>query len=369
MTRLSLGKETEDNSEGSQRQLLFVVVVVLLRPLEVDRAAWNIMPSNHFSTYNVPGDYQGRSYRDTVSQMPTDAYHAHHDGRGHSVHMQHGPGYYSRENYWDRNHARPPYDHYLPSGSSFAPARTGGGMPHIPLPPNACSTLYVEGLPANSTRREVAHIFRPFVGYLGLRLVSREARQVMRQGQWMSCKESYYSTALRVNYMFGSLRTWFYDVLALSTRFWNLAHFPVQALDHVLKETVDHVSVYVSISAGIPDEKLEHSQVWVCLLNGSLQCVGIVAQGSLSLSTGSALRDGHGMRFSYASITDNRALFVSISVSSATVCLLCFLLVVKGKDPKWSVGPVGSNWLGFCYVGVSLSGTTDGEMWVKSSRN
>ncbi|KAL0285978.1 UNVERIFIED_CONTAM: RNA-binding protein 2 [Sesamum angustifolium] len=135
------------------------------------------MPSNHFSTYNVPGDYQGRSYRDTVSQMPTDAYHAHYDGRGHSVHMQHGPGYYSRENYWDRNHARPPYDHYLPSGSSFAPARTGGGMPHIPLPPNACSTLYVEGLPANSTRREVAHIFRPFVGYLGLRLVSREARQ------------------------------------------------------------------------------------------------------------------------------------------------------------------------------------------------
>ncbi|KAL0451783.1 UNVERIFIED_CONTAM: Nuclear speckle RNA-binding protein A, partial [Sesamum latifolium] len=103
------------------------------------------MPNNHYgSTYNAHGDYQGRRYRDMVSQIPTDAvrsgYYAHHDGRGHSVHMQHDSGYFSRENYWDTNHARAPYDHYLPSGSSVLLPETGGGRPHIPLPPNACST-------------------------------------------------------------------------------------------------------------------------------------------------------------------------------------------------------------------------------------
>lgn len=51
-----------------------------------------------------------------------------------------------------------------------------GGRPEIPLPPDASSTLFVEGLPANCTRREVAHIFRPFVGYKEVRLVTKESR-------------------------------------------------------------------------------------------------------------------------------------------------------------------------------------------------
>ncbi|KAJ7969835.1 RNA-binding protein like [Quillaja saponaria] len=46
----------------------------------------------------------------------------------------------------------------------------------IPLPPDASSTLYVEGLPPDSTRREVAHIFRPFVGYREVRLVSKDSK-------------------------------------------------------------------------------------------------------------------------------------------------------------------------------------------------
>ncbi|KAK9292481.1 hypothetical protein L1049_020454 [Liquidambar formosana] len=49
----------------------------------------------------------------------------------------------------------------------------GGGRPEISLPPDASSTLFVEGLPANCTRREVSHIFRPFVGYKEVRLVSK----------------------------------------------------------------------------------------------------------------------------------------------------------------------------------------------------
>ncbi|MBA0566218.1 hypothetical protein Golob_011057 [Gossypium lobatum] len=58
------------------------------------------------------------------------------------------------------------------------------GRDTVPLPPDASNTLYVEGLPSDSTRREVARIlfhdaldiFRPFVGYKEVRLVSKEFR-------------------------------------------------------------------------------------------------------------------------------------------------------------------------------------------------
>ncbi|KAL3373975.1 hypothetical protein AABB24_005773 [Solanum stoloniferum] len=52
----------------------------------------------------------------------------------------------------------------------------GGVRPEVPLPPEASSTLFVEGLPANCTRREVSHIFRPFVGFKEVRLVIKESR-------------------------------------------------------------------------------------------------------------------------------------------------------------------------------------------------
>ncbi|XP_068658780.1 RNA-binding protein 2-like isoform X1 [Aristolochia californica] len=53
-------------------------------------------------------------------------------------------------------------------------ARPGRDMP--PLPPDASSTLFVEGLPPDSTKREVAHIFRPFLGYKEVRLVNKEPK-------------------------------------------------------------------------------------------------------------------------------------------------------------------------------------------------
>uniref|UniRef100_A0A2P2KDT0 Nucleic acid binding protein n=1 Tax=Rhizophora mucronata TaxID=61149 RepID=A0A2P2KDT0_RHIMU len=53
----------------------------------------------------------------------------------------------------------------------------GGGGPEVSLPPDATGTLFVEGLPPDCTRREVAHIFRPFVGYKEVRLVSKESRR------------------------------------------------------------------------------------------------------------------------------------------------------------------------------------------------
>ncbi|KAK5782676.1 RNA-binding protein 2-like isoform X6 [Gossypium arboreum] len=52
----------------------------------------------------------------------------------------------------------------------------GSGRPEPPLPPDASSTLFVEGLPPDCTRREVSHIFRPFVGYKEVRLVTKEPR-------------------------------------------------------------------------------------------------------------------------------------------------------------------------------------------------
>ncbi|KAG2665627.1 hypothetical protein I3760_15G016300 [Carya illinoinensis] len=53
---------------------------------------------------------------------------------------------------------------------------TRPGRETQPLPPDASNTLYVEGLPSDSTKREVAHIFRPFVGYKEVRLVSKESK-------------------------------------------------------------------------------------------------------------------------------------------------------------------------------------------------
>lgn len=46
----------------------------------------------------------------------------------------------------------------------------------MPLPAEASNTLYVEGLPSDCRKREVAHIFRPFVGYKEVRLATKESR-------------------------------------------------------------------------------------------------------------------------------------------------------------------------------------------------
>ncbi|CAN6218461.1 unnamed protein product [Urochloa humidicola] len=62
-------------------------------------------------------------------------------------------------------------------GQSFGPnlhnefASFGAPMPA--LPKDATSTVYVDGLPTNCTRREVAHIFRQYMGYREVRLVNK----------------------------------------------------------------------------------------------------------------------------------------------------------------------------------------------------
>ncbi|KAL8095699.1 RNA-binding protein 1-like isoform X1 [Apium graveolens] len=52
----------------------------------------------------------------------------------------------------------------------------GVGRPETNLPRDASKTLFVKGLPTNCSRREVAHIFRPFLGYEDVRLVSKDSR-------------------------------------------------------------------------------------------------------------------------------------------------------------------------------------------------
>lgn len=47
----------------------------------------------------------------------------------------------------------------------------------LPIPKNATNTVYVEGIPTDATEREVAHIFRPFMGFKTVRLIPREKRQ------------------------------------------------------------------------------------------------------------------------------------------------------------------------------------------------
>ncbi|AEE35906.1 Nuclear speckle RNA-binding protein A [Arabidopsis thaliana] len=136
----------------------------------------------------------------------------------------HGGGYYPRDEDLDVPDTRTigsAYDRYLQSvqsgeGGSVSMGRSGGGggggggnvqtiddfmlrrggvlpLDHGPnghtigfdppepvgrrnLPSDASNTLYVEGLPSNCSRREVAHIFRPFVGYREVRLVTKDSK-------------------------------------------------------------------------------------------------------------------------------------------------------------------------------------------------
>lgn len=55
------------------------------------------------------------------------------------------------------------------------------------LPPDASSTLYVDGLPSDCTRREAAHIFRPFIGFKEVRLVIKDQKRVSNGDKLVFC--------------------------------------------------------------------------------------------------------------------------------------------------------------------------------------
>ncbi|KAL6040666.1 nuclear speckle RNA-binding protein A-like [Balamuthia mandrillaris] len=61
--------------------------------------------------------------------------------------------------------------------SPFPSTFAYNNLSYPPLPVDSSSTLYVEGLPLDATEREVAHIFRPFPGFLSLRILPKESKQ------------------------------------------------------------------------------------------------------------------------------------------------------------------------------------------------
>jgi RNA recognition motif-containing protein len=47
---------------------------------------------------------------------------------------------------------------------------------HMDIKKNATNIVYVEGLPLDSTEREVSHVFRPFPGFKSVRLITRDKK-------------------------------------------------------------------------------------------------------------------------------------------------------------------------------------------------
>jgi len=45
----------------------------------------------------------------------------------------------------------------------------------LSIPHDATSTIFVDGLPFDVTRREISHIFRPFEGYITCRLIAKDS--------------------------------------------------------------------------------------------------------------------------------------------------------------------------------------------------
>ncbi|XXG68067.1 hypothetical protein AAC387_Pa06g1246 [Persea americana] len=45
------------------------------------------------------------------------------------------------------------------------------------LPSDESNILFVDGLPSDCTRREVAHLFRPFIGFKEIRVIHKEPRR------------------------------------------------------------------------------------------------------------------------------------------------------------------------------------------------
>jgi RNA recognition motif-containing protein len=73
----------------------------------------------------------------------------------------------------------------------------------LSIPKNASNTVYVEGVPTDATEREVAHIFRPFVGFKTVRLIPREKRQGERVMLCFADFENTLQTTIVINTLQG----------------------------------------------------------------------------------------------------------------------------------------------------------------------
>ena len=55
------------------------------------------------------------------------------------------------------------------------PLLQGGNLSIFNVPKDATNGLYIDGIPNDATEREVAHIFRPFPGFIDVRLIKKQA--------------------------------------------------------------------------------------------------------------------------------------------------------------------------------------------------
>lgn len=66
---------------------------------------------------------------------------------------------------------------FFPYNISYPAYGYGGSMALPPLPAEAVSTLYIEGIPLDATEREMSHIFRPMAGFLTVRILQTMSKQ------------------------------------------------------------------------------------------------------------------------------------------------------------------------------------------------
>uniref|UniRef100_J3MZE4 RRM domain-containing protein n=2 Tax=Oryza brachyantha TaxID=4533 RepID=J3MZE4_ORYBR len=74
----------------------------------------------------------------------------------------------------------PMHNNHMMGTTGLDNRNIGATRTNATSPRDASSTLYVEGLPSNCTKREVSHIFRPFSGFREVRLVNKESRHAGR---------------------------------------------------------------------------------------------------------------------------------------------------------------------------------------------
>lgn len=61
-----------------------------------------------------------------------------------------------------------------PLSTAPPPAYCYTAPPAMMLPPNANKTIFLNNIPNDATVRELAHIFRPYPGYIQVRIIPKE---------------------------------------------------------------------------------------------------------------------------------------------------------------------------------------------------
>lgn len=124
---------------------------------------------------------------------------------------------YSAPYQQQQSYAPPPPQRQQPmqpqygGGTSYpAPQQHVPDMSQSSFPHDACSTLFVDGFPPDVTKRELAHLFRHFPGYLNLRLVIKDSRKY--PGEKLSMAFIEYDSVKAATDAMNALQGYFFDL-------------------------------------------------------------------------------------------------------------------------------------------------------------